>query len=70
MSMLVLSPRLQIVNGLPDSSKTEAKGVLLVRGPWDETTGSPGCLLMLTGLSPSQVCSYAGSSRSAFILVL
>ena len=33
MSMLVLSPRLQIVNGLPDSPKTEAKGVLLVRGP-------------------------------------
>ena len=35
MSMSVLSPRLQIV-------KTEAKGVLLVRGPWDETSGSPG----------------------------
>ena len=33
MSMLVLSPRLQIVNGLPDSPKTEAKGALLVRGP-------------------------------------
>ena len=42
MSMSVLSPRLQIVNGLPDSPKTEAKGVLLVRGPWDETSGSPG----------------------------
>ena len=41
-SMSVLSPRLQIVNGLPDSPKTEAKGVLLVRGPWDETPGSPG----------------------------
>ena len=41
MSMLVLSPRLQIVNGLPDSPQTEAKGVLLVRGPWDETLGSP-----------------------------
>ena len=50
MSMSVLSPRLQIVNGLPDSSKTEAKRALLVRGPWDET---PSCLLMLTGLSPS-----------------
>ena len=33
MFMLVLSPRLQIVNGLPDSPKTEVKGVLLVRGP-------------------------------------
>ena len=42
MSMSVLSPRLQIVNGLLDSPKTEAKGVLLVRGPWDETPGSPG----------------------------
>ena len=42
MSMSVLSPRLQIVNGLPDSPKTEAKGALLVRGPWDETPGSPG----------------------------
>ena len=42
MSMSVLSPRLQIVNGLPDSPKTEAKGVLLVRGPWDETPGFPG----------------------------
>ena len=42
MSMSVLSPRLQIVNGLPDSPKTEAKGALLVRGPWDETSSSPG----------------------------
>ena len=42
MSMSVLSPRLQIINRLPDSPKTKAKGVLLVRGPWDETSGSPG----------------------------
>ena len=42
MSMPVLSPRLHIVNGLPDSPKTEAKGSLLVRGPWDKTPGSPG----------------------------
>ena len=41
MSMLVLSPRLQIVNGLPDSPKTEAKGALLVRGPWEKNPGSP-----------------------------
>ena len=41
MSMSVLNPRLQIVNGLPDSPKTEAKGALLVTGPWDETLGSP-----------------------------
>ena len=42
MSMSVLSPRFQNVNGLPDSPKTEAKGVLRVRGPWDGTPGSPG----------------------------
>ena len=42
MSMSILNPRLQVVNGLPDSPKTEAKGVLLVRGPWDESPGSPG----------------------------
>ena len=42
MSMSVLNPRLQVVNGLPDSPKTEPKGVLLVRGPWDESPGSPG----------------------------
>ena len=34
-------PRLQIVTGLPDSPKTEAKGVILVRGQWRETLGSP-----------------------------
>ena len=33
MSMSVLNPRLQVVNELPGSPKTEAKGVLLVRGP-------------------------------------
>ena len=42
MSMSVLNPRLQVVNGLPASPKTEAKGVLLVRGPWYESPGSPG----------------------------
>ena len=40
-SFLILDSRLQFVNGLPDSPKTEAKGVILVRGPWDETPGSP-----------------------------
>ena len=52
------------MNGLPDFPKTEEKGVLLVRGPWDET---PSCHLTLTGLSPSQVCSYADTSLSIFI---
>ena len=42
MSMSVLSLQLQIINGLPDSPKMEAKGTLLVRGPWDETPGSLG----------------------------
>ena len=34
------SPRLQFVTGLPDSPKTEAKGVVLVKGPWYETPSS------------------------------
>ena len=42
MFMSVLNPRLQVVNELPDSPKTEAKGVLLVKGPWDGSLGSPG----------------------------
>ena len=42
MSMSVLNPRLHVVNGLLDSPKTEAKGVLLVRGPWEESLGSLG----------------------------
>ena len=35
------SPQLQFVMGLPDSPKIEVKGVILVRGPWYETPGSP-----------------------------
>ena len=42
LSMSTHSPRLQFVTGLPDSPKTEAKGVVLVRGPWYETPGSQG----------------------------
>ena len=41
MSMLAQSPMLQFVTGLLDSPKSEAKGVILVKGPWDETPGSP-----------------------------
>ena len=44
MSMSILDSWLQFVNGLPDSPKIEAKGVIQVRGPWDETLGSPGLL--------------------------
>ena len=42
MSMSAHSSRLQFVNGLPDSPKMEAKDAILVRGPWDETSGSLG----------------------------
>ena len=41
LSLSTQSPRLQVVTGLPDSPKTEARGVILVRGPWHETPGSP-----------------------------
>ena len=41
MSLSILDSQMQFVNGLPDSPKTEAKGVILVRGPWDETPSSP-----------------------------
>ena len=40
MSMSAQSLWLQFVTGLPDSPKREAKGVIIVRGPWDETPGS------------------------------
>ena len=51
------SPRLQFVTGLLDSPKIEAKGVVMVRGPWYETLGSPRLsfylnkTLMFPGLS-------------------
>ena len=41
LSLSAQSPRLQVLTGLPDLPKTEAKGVILVRGPWYETPGSP-----------------------------
>ena len=40
--MSAYSPRLQFVTGLLDSPKTKAKGVVLVRGSWYETSGSLG----------------------------
>ena len=42
LSMSVHNPRLQFVTGLPNSSKIEAKEVVLVKGPWYETPGSLG----------------------------
>ena len=44
MSTSAQSPQFQFVTGLPNSPKTEGKGVILVRGPWDETLGSPDLL--------------------------
>ena len=37
LSISTYSPRLQFVIGLPDSPKTEARGVVLVRGSWYKT---------------------------------
>ena len=42
MSMSAQSSQLQFVIGLPDSPKMEAKGVIMVKGPSDETPSSPG----------------------------
>ena len=42
LSMSAHSPQLQFVTGIPDSPKTEVKGVVLVKGSWYETLGSPG----------------------------
>ena len=42
LSMSAHSPQLQFVIGLPDSLKVEAKGVVLVKGPWYEKPGSSG----------------------------
>ena len=41
LSMLAHNPRLQFVTELLDSPKTEAKGVVLIKGPWYEISGSP-----------------------------
>ena len=41
LSMLAHSPWLQFVISLLDSPKTKAKGVVLVKGLWYETPGSP-----------------------------
>ena len=39
--MLAHSPQLQFLTGFPESPMTEAKGVVLVKGFWYETLGSP-----------------------------
>ena len=40
--MSAYNPQLQFVTGLLNSPKIEAKGVVLGKGPWYETSGSPG----------------------------
>ena len=58
LSMSAHNPRLQFVTELPDSPKTEVKGVVLVKGPWYETPSSLGLPFDLNrsfyfpGLSP------------------
>ena len=42
LSMSAYSPWLKFVIGLPNSSKTEAKGVVLVKGSWYKMSGSQG----------------------------
>ena len=41
LSMSAQIPRVQFVTRLPNLPKTEAKGMILVRGPWYETPSSP-----------------------------
>ena len=41
LSMSTHSPRLQFLTGLQNSPKSEGKGVVLVKGLWYETSGSP-----------------------------
>ena len=47
LSMSTNSPWLQFVIGLLDSPKIEAKGVVLVKSPWYEISGSPGLIFNL-----------------------
>ena len=42
LSMPAHNPRVQFVIGIPDFPKIEAKGVILVRGPCNETPNSLG----------------------------
>ena len=52
------SPRLQFVTGLPNSPKIEAKLVIFIKGPWYETSGSPGLPFDL-----NQSLSFPGLSQ-------
>ena len=56
LSMSTHSPPLQFVIGLPDSPKTEAKGVLIVKGRGMRRQGLLGSRFTSTSPSRSQVC--------------
>ena len=56
LSFSILDSRLQFVNGLPDSPKMEAKGVILVRGLGMKPRALLTYRFILTGRSASQVC--------------
>ena len=65
LSMSAHNHRLQFVTRLLDSLKTEAKGVVLVKGLWYETSGSPGLpfdlnqSLLFLGLFQLGKCLYS-----------
>ena len=60
------SPQLQLITGLPNSPKIEAKEVVLVKGLWYEMLGSPGLPFDVNHLSSSQV----GLSSIAYQVLL
>ena len=55
------------MNGLPDSPKMEAKGVILVRGPWDETLGSPSLPFDVNRSQSFQVCVRGRLSLNTYV---
>ena len=61
MSMSTQSPWFQFVTRLPNSPKIEAKGMILVKGPWDETSGSPDLPFDVNHSMFFQVCTSNGA---------
>ena len=58
------SPRLQFVTDIPDSPKTEAKRVVLVKGSWYEKPGSLGLSFDLNQSLTSPSLSHLDGARS------
>ena len=52
------SPQLQFITRLPDSPKIKKKWVVLVKGSWFETPGSPGF-----PFDPNRFLSFPGLSQ-------